>query len=143
MCDDFQPPENEDNPLSKEDTQLMKLDASQDGDTRIPSCVSDLSKSDLVAYSHFGLRQSFSDLAVHLINLTPIRAAKYRHFYLDQASVDITDELIGSSATSEVFRGFLDGRPVAVKRLRIDVSQGKNAENELRVLVMEIDFMCR
>ena len=86
---------------------------------------------------------SFSDIAGNVIDLTPKAAARFRQHYLNRSSVEVSDDLIGCSGTSEVFRGRLEGRAVAVKRLRMDVIKADPNLRELKDLVTEIDFMCR
>ena len=80
--------------------------------------------------------RSFSDLVP-----TPNAVVRCRQYYLDRSSVQVSEELIGSSGTSDVFRGYLDNHIVAVKRLRVDFVE--NLDAALKDLVSEIDFMCR
>ena len=89
---------------------------------------------------------SFSDLAQSLLGITPRGAARLRQHYLDRKSVHISDDLIGCSSTSEVFRGCLGGRDVAVKRLRMKITRAGRAgadAQELKDLMTEIDLMSR
>ena len=86
---------------------------------------------------------SFSDLAQSLLGITPRGAARLRQHYLDRKSVHISDDLIGCSSTSEVFRGCLGGRDVAVKRLRMKITRTGTDAKELKDLMTEIDLMSR
>ena len=78
-----------------------------------------------------------------LLDITSRAAARLRKHYLDRNSVHVTEDLIGCSSTSEVFRGFYDGRGVAVKRLRMNVIRGQTDAKELKDIMTEIDLMCR
>jgi hypothetical protein len=86
---------------------------------------------------------TFITFAKDLINLTSTGAVRLRKYYLNRASLETTDQLIGRSNTSEVFRGFLDERPVAVKRIRMDVVQNSCSRKELKDLLTEIDILSR
>ena len=90
---------------------------------------------------HF--HNSFSDLAQSLLGITSRGAARLRQHYLDRKSVHISDDLIGCSSTSEVFRGCLDGHDVAVKRLRMNIARAGTDAKELKDLMTEIDLMSR
>ena len=78
-----------------------------------------------------------------LLDITSRGAARLRKHYLDRNSVHVTEDLIGCSSSSEVFRGFYDGRGVAVKRLRMNVIRGETDARDLKDLITEIDLMCR
>jgi hypothetical protein len=87
-------------------------------------------------------RPSLVAFAKELINLTSTGATRLRKYYLDRLSLELTDQLIGRSSASEVFRGFLDGKPVAVKRTQMDVIDSRS-RRELKDLLTEIDFLSR
>ena len=87
--------------------------------------------------------RSFSGLAQSLLDITPRGAARLKQFYLDRNSVQISEDLIGCSSTSEVFRGRFHGHNVAVKRLRMNIVREETDAKELKDLMTEIDLMCR
>ena len=78
----------------------------------------------------------FSDV-VH----SPNAAVRCSQFILDRSSVEMSRDLIGRSANSEVLRGYLNGQVVAVKRFRENVTG--NVDTALKDLVSEMDIMCR
>lgn len=81
--------------------------------------------------------------AENFMDLTPRRADRFKTLHLDPSTLHVSDDLIGCSGTSQVFRGLLRGRPVAVKRLRMDVISRDCSKKDLKDLLTEIDFMCR
>jgi hypothetical protein len=105
----------------------------------------DASNESAIEKSRVGMRTypSFTTLAKALIDLTSSGAVRFRKHYLDRSTLSVSEEIIGSSGTSEVFRGYLGVQPVAVKRLRMDVIGRDCSKSELKDLLTEIDFMCR
>ena len=78
----------------------------------------------------------FSDIA-H----SPNAAVRCSQFILERSSIEMSRDLIGRSANSEVLRGYLNGQVVAVKRFRENVTG--NVDTALKDLVSEMDIMCR
>ena len=70
------------------------------------------------------------------------RAAGNDEYSLDSSSIEVSGEMIGCGGTSEVFRGYLEGRAVAVKRLRLEVAASSDL-TELKDLMTETNLMCR
>ena len=86
--------------------------------------------------------QCFSTLADQLVPQTPWGAERCKTFYLDRSLLQISNQVIGCSRTSEIFRGVLDGKPVAVKQLRVELVENIDRK-ELKDLIREICLMCR
>ena len=84
----------------------------------------------------------FSTLAGTLVSQSPRGADRCRTFYLDSSLLEISSHLIGCSGTSEIFRGTLGGKTVAIKQLRMDVVMDRDRK-ELADLIREICLMCR
>jgi hypothetical protein len=73
--------------------------------------------------------------------LSPRGTERCKKFYLEFSRIEIT-RAIGSSAACEIFKGFLDKMPVAIKKLRTHLMRS-NSTPELDDLVNEINFMSR
>ena len=101
----------------------------------------DAAELDLNTPTSKGVRR-FSTLADKLIPRTPRGAEKCRTFYLDRSMLQISNHMIGCSRTSEIFRGVLDGRVVAVKKMRVDIVDDLDRK-ELKDLMSEICLMCQ
>jgi hypothetical protein len=96
-----------------------------------------------VGVRRWSLQSSFTLLARQVINITSNGAVRLRKHYLDRCSLEISNDLLGRSGTCEVFRGRLEGQPVAVKRLQLDSIRRDCSKKELKDLLTEIDLLCR
>jgi hypothetical protein len=84
----------------------------------------------------------FSTLADTLVPQSPRGAVRYRTFYLDHSLLEISTHMIGFSGSSEIYRGALEGKTVAIKQLRKEVLCDREGK-ELKDLISEICLMCQ
>ena len=100
----------------------------------IPHC-----RIDMIDYG-----KSFASAAQQLISLSQEEADRCRSYYLNPSSLFVSNDVIGASCSSEILRGELGVKSVAVKRLELAKDVVKDVHlRQQKDLAAEIDFMCR
>ena len=99
-------------------------------------CASDIKGPDSIesvfhASTPSGVR-CFSTLAEELVPQTLRGAERCKTFYLDRLLLQISNHVIGCSRSSEIFRGVLNGKPVAVKQLRVELVEDIDRKKSLK-----------